>query len=109
MFQSSLSSLYTTAGEDYVPFDHLEVLGPQNISSEGTSQFCTPFFPVDDIIVEGTESFFVVMSPISDRVKPYQPGKDRIEVHIKDDDGKCEHFILLFCIMIKSPIFACVN
>ena len=91
---------FGAANEDYIPFDKTEVIGPQNLTRPygDTGGFCTPFSLIDDIIVEGTESFFVVMTPISDRVKPYIPGEDRIEVHITDDDGKQRCVCVCVCV-----------
>ena len=103
LFQSlflSLSHTHThthththSAWEDYKPFDNLVVpLTSKNISKNQQSSvthFCSTFSPIDDDIVEETQSFFVVMTPISDRVEPSQPGVDRIEIEILDNDGKC--------------------
>ena len=77
-----------TAGLDYVPFNRTKVIRPGDINQEElTGRVCTGFSAVDDIIVEGTESFFVVVTPISARVKPCHGGSDRIKITIVDDDG----------------------
>ena len=84
----SLSLLLTfTALEDYNPFNIQETFTSANITSiSGNSVICPSYSPLEDDIVEGTQSFFVVMDPISDRVV-FAQGVDHIEVYILDNDG----------------------
>ena len=84
------------------------MIGPQNISDEGTSLFCTQFYAIDDIIVEGTESFFVVMTPISNRVNPFQPEGNRIEMTIADDDGMHANTFILYIVSL-SPVMLAID
>jgi hypothetical protein len=78
------------AGEDYIPLNQTVVLGPEDILNdrpEGVWYGCIDYCTKDDNIVEGDESFFVVMSPHTDRVQPSENSADRIEVTIQDNDA----------------------
>ena len=50
---------------------------------------------MDDIIVEGIESFYVVVSPLTDRVLLLNDERDRVEVTIRDNDGMISHDIII--------------
>lgn len=78
---------HTTAEEDFVPFNTTRMIRPENINQQGETQICEQFCTRDDIIVEGEETFFVAVSPLTDRVKFTNPDKTAIEITIQDNDG----------------------
>lgn len=75
--------MHNTAGEDYVAFNITKTLGPR---SKKDSSDCFHYCTMDDIIVEGTESFFIAVVPLTDRIIP-DGGKDRLRIDINDNDG----------------------
>ena len=79
-----------TAGEDYTPFNETIVVRPQDITSinEGLWNYCFDFCTKDDNIVEGDESFYIVITPHTDRVKPFDSVEDRFKITIEDNDSK---------------------
>ena len=79
-----------TAGEDYAPFNETRVVRPQDIAgvNEGLWNHCFPFCTKDDNIVEGDEFFFIVITPHTDRVKPFDSVEDRFKITIEDNDSK---------------------
>ena len=107
------SHSHPTAGEDYIPFNITTVIRPQDINTNnGGGQFCASFCTTDDIIVEGIETFYVVVSPLTDRVTLLNDERDRIVVTIKDDDGMMSHDIIIrSCAhaMISTHSGACVS
>ena len=79
-----------TAGEDYIPFNETRIVTPDDIigDEEGSWSYCVEFCTKDDNIVEGDESFYIVISPHTDRIKPFNNVQDRLKVNIQDNDGK---------------------
>ena len=62
---------------------------PEDIrqGGQGSWNHCLGFCTKDDNIVEGDESFYIIVSPHTNRVMPYQSSKDRLQVTIHDNDG----------------------
>ena len=76
-----------TAGEDYIiPFNETRIVTPDDIigEEEGSWSYCTE----DDSVVEGDESLYIVISPHTDHIKPFNNVKDRLNINIQDKDGK---------------------
>jgi len=72
-----------TAGFDYVPMT-IEVTFPLHDMTSVTE--CRRVEVRDDIIVEGQESFFLLLSSQSDRVVLE---RNKTEIIIEDNDGMC--------------------
>ena len=72
-----------TAGFDYVPMT-IEVTFPLHDMTSVTQ--CRRVEVRDDIIVEGQESFFLLLSSQSDRVVLE---RNKTEIIIEDNDGMC--------------------
>ena len=77
------SRLAHTAGFDYVPMT-IEVTFPLHDMTSVTE--CRRVEVRDDIIVEGQESFFLLLSSQSDRVVLE---RNKTEIIIEDNDGMC--------------------
>lgn len=72
------------ANEDYVPLSIEKVITPGDLSAEDTATICTTLVTtVDDIIVEGFESFIVTVTPITHRIE----SEVSMTITIKDNDG----------------------
>ena len=63
---------------------------PQDITlgGEGTWSHCFHFCTKDDNIVEGDETFFIAVSPHTDRVIPQVGSPEHFKITIHDDDGR---------------------
>ena len=72
-----------TAGFDYVPTT-IEVAFPFHDESSVTE--CRTVEVRDDIILEGEETFFLVLSSKSNRTRLE---RNRTEITILDNDGRC--------------------
>lgn len=72
-----------------MPFsNHEVVIRPEDISRERTGRVCSPIvYTVDDIILEGSESFIVTVTSDNDRVQPLGPDRDFINITIMDNDS----------------------
>ena len=66
---------------------------PQDIigTDEGLWNYCFGFCTKDDNIVEGDESFYIVISPHTDRIKPFDSFEDRFKITILDNDSRFSH------------------
>ena len=72
-----------------MPFNLTKVFKPDEVvyNSNGDTQYCSSFCTTDDIIVEGVESFFVKVTPLTDRFRFIPSDKTKVTVTIQDNDG----------------------
>ena len=84
-----------------MPFNNEVVIRPEDISSQRTGIVCSPITNiVDDIILEGNESFIVTVTSINHRVQPQVPNTEFINITIVDNDSMLyiTHYMYVYCV-----------